>query len=133
MATSLHVSRVDTALDVWAYVKGLERRIEQLEAVRPRPRDRHDVLVVAALIAAALGTRFTAREAWLHAGVHPALRTALDDGFIDNPVALGLLFRRMRGVLVNGHCLDRTNDFDREGIVWRLRRCDGQPSQEEAL
>jgi hypothetical protein len=114
----------------------LEARVAALEAGRQtrRPRDRHDVLVVAAIVSAALENTFTSRELWRHAGVHPALREALDAGFIDNPVALGLLLRRMRGVLVDGHCLERTSDVDREGIVWRLvRRCEGEPLQDEAL
>jgi hypothetical protein len=108
--------------------------VAELEAGRTRrPRDGHDVLVVAAVISAALGTRFTSAEVWRHAKADPLLREALAAGFVDNAVALGLLFRRMRGVDVDSWALERTSEWDREGVVWRLRGCDGEPSQIDGL
>jgi hypothetical protein len=85
------------------------------------PRDDDDRAVLLALVAAAVGTLFSAREVWQHRRVAPKLAAALDAADVGNARGLAKLFRRIEGHDINGFRLVRVGK-DRDGLLWRIVR-----------
>jgi hypothetical protein len=82
-------------------------------------RDDDDVRVLLAVAAAAIGTRFTSSEVMRHARLDKQLADALEAADCDSPRALGQLFRRVEGKIIEGVRLECVGT-DREGLLWRV-------------
>lgn len=86
-------------------------------------RDQADVALLVA-VAEAIGDRpFTSAALMAHGDADPALREALTAADVTTPRELGMLCRRLEGVLLAGLCLERV-DAHRHGIVWCVRVSD---------
>jgi hypothetical protein len=97
------------------------RAIRQAVERRHVPRDERHVVLLTAIAAAAAGTAFTTGELIAHAKIEGALREAImmSCGGL-NGRKLGRLLRRLEGVELGGHAIERCGE-DSGGVIWLVK------------
>ena len=103
---------------VIARVEAIEQWRAEVQGSRGA-RDADDRALLVAIAESIGDRRFTSGELIHHATIAPALHEALRAADVQEPHELGVLFRRLQGITIDGMRVERTDD-SRAGAVWRV-------------